>query len=94
MGRFLVVIPLLAGHEPSELSVLTACRIWHFIDERRHASKTEAAEWVLARQSALDVVRDALRHRQLGPSIAIDGAQVRYLLDVVRARVQEARERA
>jgi streptomycin 3"-adenylyltransferase len=75
--------------EHAEIAVLTACRIWAFVEERRHASKDEAAEWVLSREPGLHVVRDALRHRQLDSRIPIEDGQVQQLLALVRARVKD-----
>jgi Domain of unknown function (DUF4111) len=47
----------------AELTVLTACRVWRFAEEGRHASRTAAGEWALRRDPTLQVVRDALDHR-------------------------------
>jgi Domain of unknown function (DUF4111) len=33
--------------------VLTACRVWRFAEEGRHASKAAAAEWALGRDPTL-----------------------------------------
>ena len=79
------------GSDPkhAELVVLTACRIWEFVEEGRHTSKVEAAEWALSREPGLHVVRDALRHRQLDSGTAIDGGQVQQLLALVQARMKE-----
>jgi hypothetical protein len=81
------------GDDPpyAELTVLTACRVWCFAEERRHCSKTAAAQWVLERDPALRVVGDALRRRHGDPAARIDPAQVARLLTVVRARLAEVR---
>jgi hypothetical protein len=83
------------GDDPpyAELTVLTACRVWRFTEEgRRHASKAAAAEWALGRDRTLGVVGHALRRRHGDPAARIDPAQVARLLEVVRARVAEARD--
>jgi Domain of unknown function (DUF4111)/Nucleotidyltransferase domain len=82
------------GDDPpyAELTVLTACRVWRFAEEGRHASKAAAAEWALGRDPTLGVVGDALRQRHGDPAAQIDPAQVARLLAVVRARVAEARD--
>jgi Domain of unknown function (DUF4111) len=81
------------GDDPkhAQLTVLTACRVWRYAEERRHSSKTAAGEWALQRDPALQVVRAALRQRR-DPTAPIDPAQVRRLLGVVRAQRAEARE--
>jgi len=80
------------GDDPAyaQLTVLTACRVWRFAVERRHSSKTAAAEWALDRDPALTVVRDALRQRA-DPAAPIDPAGVAELLAVVRERVAAVR---
>ena len=77
------------GDDPhyAELTVLTACRIWRYALERRHGSKTAAAEWALSIDPALDEVREALRQRRGDQTGSINGEQVRDLLAVVRARI-------
>ena len=84
------------GDDPpyAELTVLTACRVWRFAEEGRHASKAAAAEWALGRDPTLGVVGDALRRRLGDPEARIDPAQVVWLLAVVRARLAEARDHA
>jgi hypothetical protein len=54
------------GDDPpyAELTVLTACRVWRFAEEGRHASKAAAAQWALGRDPTLGVVGDALRRRR------------------------------
>jgi hypothetical protein len=74
--------------------VLTACRVWRFADEGRHASKAAAAQWALGRDPTFGVVSDALRRRHGDPAARIDPAQVARLLAEVPARVAEARDRA
>jgi Aminoglycoside adenylyltransferase, C-terminal domain len=82
------------GDDPpyAELTVLTACRVWRFAEEGRHASKTAAAQWALERDPTLGVVGDALRRRLGDPATRIDPAQVARLLAVVRARLAEAHD--
>jgi hypothetical protein len=82
------------GDDPpyAELTVLTACRVWRFAEEGRHASKAAAAEWALRRDPALGVVGDALRRRHGDPASPIDAAQVQRLLGMVRARLAGARD--
>jgi aminoglycoside adenylyltransferase-like protein len=82
------------GDDPkhAQLTVLTACRVWRFAEERRHCSKIAAGEWALERDPTLQVVRDALRQRRHDPTAPIDPAQVRQLLAVVRAHLAEARD--
>jgi hypothetical protein len=78
------------GH--AELTVLTTCRIWRFVEERRHCSKPAAGAWALARDPTLQVVRDALEQRRGDPAGTIDPEQVARLLAAVRARLAEARD--
>jgi predicted nucleotidyltransferase len=82
------------GDDPpyAELTVLTACRVWRFADQGRHASKTAAARWALGRDPTLGVVGDALRRRHGDPATRIDPAQVAQLLALVRARLAKARD--
>jgi hypothetical protein len=82
------------GDDPpyAELTVLTACRVWRFAEEGRHASKTAAAQWALERDPTFGVVGDALRRRLGDPATRIDPAQVARLLAVVRARLAEAHD--
>jgi hypothetical protein len=84
------------GDDPpyAELIVLTACRVWHFAEEGRHASKATAAQWALGRDRTLGVVGDALRRRHGDPAARIDPAQVSRLLAVVRVRLTDAGDRA
>jgi hypothetical protein len=84
------------GDDPpyAELTVLTACRVGRFAEERRHSSKTAAAEWALGRDPTLGVVSEALRRRHGDRAARIDPAQVARLLAVVRARLAEARDHA
>jgi Domain of unknown function (DUF4111)/Nucleotidyltransferase domain len=83
------------GDDPpsAELTVLTACRVWRFAEQGRHAAKAAAAEWALRRDPTLGVVGDALRRRHRDPAARIDPAQVQRLLAVVRARLAETRDR-
>jgi Domain of unknown function (DUF4111)/Nucleotidyltransferase domain len=82
------------GDDPkyAELTVLTACRVWHFAEEGHHCSKAAAAQWALRRDHTLKVVRDALRRRHGYPAARIDPVQVARLLVLVRARLAEARD--
>jgi hypothetical protein len=84
------------GDDPpyAELTVLTACRVWRFAEEGRHASKAAAAQWALGRDPTLGVVGDALRRRHGDRATRIDPAQVARLLAVVRERLAAARDRA
>jgi predicted nucleotidyltransferase len=68
----------------AELMVFTACRVWRFAEERCHCSKTAAAEWALAQEPSLHVVRAALRRRHDDPSFPIEEPLVRELLARVR----------
>jgi hypothetical protein len=70
------------GDDPKHaaLTMLTACRVWHFAEEGRHCSETVAGEWALGRDPTLRVVRDALRQRHRDPAGRIAPAQVRWLL--------------
>ena len=82
------------GDDPpyAALKVLTACRLWRFAVERRHSSKPAAAEWALARNPMLNVVRAALRPRGGEASDSIDGAEVQNLLTLVRSQIALARD--
>jgi Domain of unknown function (DUF4111) len=77
------------GDDPpyAELTVLTACRVWRFAEERRHCSKTAAAAWALSRDPTLQVVRDALDQRRHGSKRTLDATQIAQLLTNVRARI-------
>jgi hypothetical protein len=81
------------GEDPpyAELTVLTACRLWRFAEERRQSSKDAAGGWVLRRDPRLEVVRDALHQRHSDPTHPIDAAQVYDLLVLVRDRIARAR---
>ncbi len=81
------------GDDPpyAELTVLTACRLWRFAEERLHCSKDAAGEWALRRDPSLNVVRQALHQRRGDPNHPIDARQVHDLLVLVRRRVSEAR---
>ena len=80
------------GDDPphAELTVLTACRVWRFVEEGRHCSKTAAGRWALERDPTLQAVRDALRRRRGDPARPIDPAQVSQLLAMVRRRLPGA----
>jgi hypothetical protein len=66
-----------------DLMVFTACRIWRLATEGRHCSKTAAAEWVLTRQPALNVVRAAVERRTQDSDVDLREEQVRALLAMV-----------
>ncbi len=68
------------------LMAFTACRVWHFAEERRHVSKPAAAAWALARDPTLPAVREAVAQR-LDPSVELPGAAVLDLLARIRARI-------
>lgn len=70
----------------AQMTVLTACRIWRFKEERVHCSKSEAGRWALGRDPTLAVVRMALDHRERDPATPIPTADVARLLSLVRGR--------
>jgi Domain of unknown function (DUF4111)/Nucleotidyltransferase domain len=80
------------GDDPpyAQLTVLSACRVWRFAEERRHSSKDAAGLWALRRDPRLEVVRDALHQRHSNPAHTIDYAQISALLALVRGRVAAA----
>jgi Domain of unknown function (DUF4111)/Nucleotidyltransferase domain len=80
------------GHDPpyTQLTVLSACRVWRFAEERRHSSKDMAGLWALRHDPRLQVVRDALHQRHSDPAHTIDHAPVNDLLALVRGRVAAA----
>jgi hypothetical protein len=80
------------GDDPpyAQLTVLSACRVWRFAEERRHSSKDAAGRWVLRRDPRLEVVRDALHQRHSDPAHTIDHGHINDLLALVRARVAAA----
>ena len=80
------------GDDPpyAQLTVLSACRVWRFAEERRHSSKDAAGLWALRRDPSLQVVRDALHQRHGDPGPTIDHAQIYDLLALVRSRVAAA----
>jgi hypothetical protein len=80
------------GDDPpyAQLTVLSACRVWRFAEERRHSSKDAAGQWALRRDPRLEVVRDALHQRRSNPAHTIDYAQISALLALVRGRVAAA----
>lgn len=84
------------GDDPphAQLTVLTACRLWRFVEGGQHSSKDAAGEWAMRRDSRLEVVRDALRQRHADPTHPIDAAHVHDLLVLVRDRIAEARASA
>jgi hypothetical protein len=82
------------GDDPphAQLTVLTACRIWRFAEERRHCSKAAAGEWALQRDPSLTAARAALRQRKVDPATSIGPVDVQRLLRIVRERVASVRE--
>lgn len=71
----------------AQITVLTACRIWRFKEERVHCSKSEAGRWALTRDPSLTAVHRALEHRERDPRTVIATADVIRLLSVVRAHL-------
>jgi hypothetical protein len=80
------------GDDPpyAQLTVLSACRVWRFAEERRHSSKDAAGLWALRHDPRLQVVRDALHQRHSNPAHTIDHAHINDLLALVRDRVAAA----
>ena len=80
------------GDDPpyAQLTVLSACRVWRFAEERRHSSKDAAGLWALRRDPSLQVVRAALHQRHSDPAHTIDPAHINDLLALVRGRVAAA----
>ncbi len=77
------------GDDPphAELTVLTSCRMWQFAEEGVHGTKQGAAAWALEQNPSLDVVRQALDHRLVGPATVIDPTGVQHLLRIVRSHL-------
>src|SRR4051794_18659394 len=73
--------------ELAEFMVFTACRVWLFSEEQRHAGKSEAAQWVLKQDPSLEVVRVALEHRWGNGATAIREEALRNLLRIVRRQI-------
>ena len=68
--------------------VLTACRIWRFVAEGRHASKSAAARWALERDPTLVAVEQA-RSQRLGTAHGpLDPDDVRRVLETVLHQVE------
>ena len=80
------------GDDPpyAQLTVLSACRVWRFAEERRHSSNDAAGLWALRRDASLKVVRDALHQRHSDPAHTIEHAHIGDLLALVRGRVAAA----
>lgn len=76
------------GEDPvhAHLTVLTACRGWHFAVEGKHSSKTAAAEWALRRDPSLRVISQVLEARRAGMGV-VDAAGVSDLLYLVRREI-------
>jgi Domain of unknown function (DUF4111) len=72
------------------LMALTACRIWHFSEERAHCSKAAAGTWALARDPSLTAARDALLQRA-GDPVRIAPTEIGRLLRIVRTRIARTR---
>lgn len=81
----------LAGDaERADLMVLTSCRVWRYAVERRHCSKREAAEWVVAREPVLAAPHAALG-RRAGGSDRLPERDVSVLLARVLREVEHRR---
>jgi predicted nucleotidyltransferase len=80
--------------ENAQYMVLTACRIWLFSVEERHASKADAGRWALTRDPSLTAVREALHQRLVDPSVPIGRDGVAHLLARVRSETVVARASA
>jgi hypothetical protein len=80
------------GDDPpyAQLTVLSACRVWRFAEERRHSSKDAAGLWALRHDPSLQVIGDALHQRHSDPAYTIDHAHVNDLLALVRGRLAAA----
>ena len=73
----------------ASLMVLTACRIWRFVAEGEHASKSSAARWALDRDASLVAVEQALAQRSGGRATTFGADDVRRVLETVRRKVHE-----
>lgn len=71
------------------LMVLTACRIWLWAVERRHASKEDAARWVLARAPALTAVAAALAQRAGDANPPITATAIADVLAAAHAAIRQ-----
>lgn len=71
----------------AELMAFTACRVWLFASEDRHASKTEAAQWVLRQAPELEAVKSALARRSMGSRVRLSEQAVRDLMARARSVV-------
>jgi Domain of unknown function (DUF4111)/Nucleotidyltransferase domain len=80
------------GDDPpyAQLTVLSACRVWRFAEERQHSAKDAAGLWALRHDPSLQVIRSALYQRHGNPAHTIDHAHVDDLLALVRGRVAAA----
>ena len=63
--------------------VLTTCRIWRFAMENVHCSKAQAAEWALAQDPSLTVVRQAIHQHEQDQANLVDQRGIAGLLDTV-----------
>ena len=77
--------------ENAAFMVLTTCRIWRFAMENVHCSKAQAAEWALARNPSLTVVRQAVQQHEQDPASLIDQRAIADLLDTVLHETARAR---
>jgi predicted nucleotidyltransferase len=80
--------------ENAQYMVLTACRMWLFSVEERHASKADAGRWALTRDPSLTAVREALHQRLIDSSAQIGRDGVADLLARVRSETVAARDPA
>jgi uncharacterized protein YndB with AHSA1/START domain len=69
--------------EHAAFMVLTACRMWRFAAEGVHSSKLEAAEWALAREASLTVIRQAVRQYTEDPDVTVDEEGIAALLETI-----------
>ena len=68
--------------------VLTACRIWRFVAEGEHSSKSAAARWALERDPTLVAVEQALARRLGTAHRSPDPHDVRRVLETVLHQVE------
>lgn len=77
--------------ENASYMVLTACRMWLFSVEERHASKADAGRWALTRDPSLTAVREVLHQRLVDSSAPIGSDGVAQVLARVRSEMAVAR---
>ena len=85
------------GYDPpnADLTVLTACRLWHFAATGSHTTKLHAAEWVAARADSAptQAARTALARREGRSAHEFNPTDTVALLEVVRAVIaRQARQ--